>query len=278
MTDGLFMVRLKPDPAKLIAFAHSAGTLDAAPVPARPGQRSKGGGRRSAGDYGYPVHQLLTGVFGNAAPKPFSLALGPTNGAARWARSGDLLAYSPNDEKALRDYADLQRALFADWDTAADAIGLDSLKARALPADWTPGRRYRFEVRCRPVQRTSRAQEKGLPEERDVFLAAIDGLMESQPVDRAEVYLDWLAAEFDRRGGAALCNAHVSTMKRTMLVRRTSRGGDRGRASRAIDGPDVTFTGTLEITSSDTFSALLARGLGRHRAFGFGMLLLAPGG
>jgi len=278
MTGGLFMVRLKPDPAKLIAFAYSAGTLDAAPVPARPDQRTKGGGRRSAGDYGYPVHQLLTGVFGNAAPKPFSLSLGPTNGAASRARSGDLLAYSPHDEKALRDYADLQRALFPDWDAAAEAIGLESLKARTLPAEWTPGRRYRFEVRCRPVQRTSRAQERGLPEERDVFLAAIDGLPESQPVDRAEVYLDWLAAEFDRRGGAALCNAHVSAMKRTMLVRRTSREEDGGRASRAIDGPDVTFAGTLEVNDSDAFTALLARGLGRHRAFGFGMLLLAPGG
>jgi len=278
MTGELFMVRLKPDPAKLIAFAHSAGTLDAAAVPARPGHRAKGCGRRSAGDYGYPVHQLLTGVFGNAAPRPFSLALGPTNRAARRARSGDLLAYSPHDEKALRDYADLQRALFPDWDTAAEAIGLDSLEVRGLPADWTPERRYRFEVRCRPVQRTSRARERGLPEERDVFLAAVDGLPESQLLDRAEVYLDWLAAEFDRRGGAALCNAHVSAMKRTTLVRRTSREDDMGRASRAIDGPDVTFTGTLEVTDSAAFSALLARGLGRHRAFGFGMLLLAPGG
>jgi len=278
MTDGLFMVRLKPDPAKLIAFAHSAGTLDAAPVPARPGQRSKGGGRRSAGDYGYPVHQLLTGVFGNAAPKPFSLTLGPTNRAASRARSGDLLAYSPHDEKALRDYADLQRALFADWDTAAEAIGLNGLQARALPADWTPGRRYRFEVRCRPVQRTSRAQERGLPEERDVFLAAIDGLPESQPVDRAEVYLDWLAAEFDRRGGVALLNASITAMKRTMLLRRARGNAQQGRDARAIDGPDVTFAGTLEVTDSAAFNRLLARGLGRHRAFGFGMLLLSPGG
>lgn len=274
MTGELFMVRLKPDPAKLIAFAHSTGTLDAAPVPARQGRRSKGGGRRSAGDYGYPVHQLLTGVFGNAAPKPFSLSLS----TARRVRSGDLLAYSPHDERALRDYADLQRALFPGWDDDAEAIGLDSLKARALPAEWSAGRRYRFEVRCRPIQRTSRAGNRGLPEERDVFLASIDGLSESQPVDRAQVYLDWLAAEFDRRGGAALCNAHVSAMKRTMLIRRTSREGNGGRSSRAIDGPDVTFTGTLKVTDSDAFAALLARGLGRHRAFGFGMLLLAPGG
>jgi CRISPR system Cascade subunit CasE len=278
MSRELYMVRLKPDPAKLIASAHRAGTLDAAAVPARPGQQRKGGGRRTAGDYGYPIHQLLTGVFGDAAPKPFSLALNPTDSTTRRARNGDLLAYSPHDEKALRDYADLQRTLYPGWEDAASAIGLDSLNARGLPAEWSPGRRYRFEVRCRPVQRTSRAEKRGLPEERDVFLAAIDGLPESQPVDRAQVYLDWLAAEFDRRGGAALCNAHISAMKRTKLLRRASREGDGGRASRAIDGPDVTFAGTLEVTDSDPFKALLARGLGRHRAFGFGMLLLAPGG
>jgi CRISPR system Cascade subunit CasE len=40
--------------------------------------------------------------------------------------------------------------------------------------------------------------------------------------------------------------------------------------------PDVTFTGTLTVTDPTAFSALLARGVGRHRAFGFGMLLLRP--
>ena len=40
--------------------------------------------------------------------------------------------------------------------------------------------------------------------------------------------------------------------------------------------PDVTFRGTLQVTDPDRFHALLARGVGRHRAFGFGMLLLRP--
>lgn len=278
MSGELYMVRLKPDPAKLIAFAHGAGTLDAAPVPARAGQKPKGGGRRSAGDYGYPIHQLLTGVFGDAAPKPFSAVLSPTGRAALRARSAALLAYSSYGGDALREYADLQRALFPNWDDAARAIGLDTLEVRALPAEWTPGRRYRFEVRCRPVQRTSRARNQELPQERDAFLAAIDGLPETQSVDRAQVYLDWLAAEFARRGGADLCNCRITAMKRTMLLRRAHGNGQQERETRALDGPDVTFAGTLEVTDGAAFSALLARGLGRHRAFGFGMLLLAPGG
>jgi CRISPR system Cascade subunit CasE len=31
------------------------------------------------------------------------------------------------------------------------------------------------------------------------------------------------------------------------------------------------------VVDADKFAALLARGVGRHRAFGYGMLLLSPG-
>ena len=40
--------------------------------------------------------------------------------------------------------------------------------------------------------------------------------------------------------------------------------------------PDATLQGTLAVVDSGAFQALLARGVGRHRAFGFGMLLLRP--
>jgi CRISPR system Cascade subunit CasE len=35
--------------------------------------------------------------------------------------------------------------------------------------------------------------------------------------------------------------------------------------------------GTIEILDSAAFVRLLARGVGRHAAFGYGMLLLRPG-
>ena len=47
---------------------------------------------------------------------------------------------------------------------------------------------------------------------------------------------------------------------------------------RKVAGPDVVFRGELEIMDGDAFVALVVRGIGRHRAFGFGCLLLAPPG
>ena len=38
------------------------------------------------------------------------------------------------------------------------------------------------------------------------------------------------------------------------------------------------MTGTLTVTDPQAFAALLSGGVGRHAAFGFGMLLLSPPG
>ena len=40
-----------------------------------------------------------------------------------------------------------------------------------------------------------------------------------------------------------------------------------------MEGPDATVHGTLTIGDPDTVAALLARGLGRHRAYGYGILM-----
>jgi CRISPR system Cascade subunit CasE len=41
-------------------------------------------------------------------------------------------------------------------------------------------------------------------------------------------------------------------------------------------GPDAVFTGVLQVLDTTAFAALVARGIGRHRAFGYGMVLLKP--
>lgn len=38
--------------------------------------------------------------------------------------------------------------------------------------------------------------------------------------------------------------------------------------------PNAVLEGTLRVTDADAFTSLLARGIGRHRAYGFGMLLV----
>ena len=45
-----------------------------------------------------------------------------------------------------------------------------------------------------------------------------------------------------------------------------------------LEGPDATVHGTMTVTDPTAFARLLAHGVGRHRAYGYGMLLLRPPG
>ena len=53
---------------------------------------------------------------------------------------------------------------------------------------------------------------------------------------------------------------------------------DEPRKSKLFPRPDVVFAGRLRVTEPAAFGAWLGRGVGRHCAFGFGMLLLRPPG
>lgn len=106
-------------------------------------------------------------------------------------------------------------------------------------------------------------------------------------VTREAVYTDWLAQRLD--GAATIEHALLRDFRRTRTRRSTHAGqgagggggGNAGTAAprtRPVEGPDAVMTGTLAVTDADAFADLLARGVGRHAAFGFGMLLLAPPG
>jgi CRISPR system Cascade subunit CasE len=50
----------------------------------------------------------------------------------------------------------------------------------------------------------------------------------------------------------------------------------RGVSGRAPERPDAILVGTLRVSDEGGFRSLLRRGVGRHRAFGFGMLRIRP--
>ncbi len=147
-----------------------------------------------------------------------------------------------------------------------------------MPDGWRVGHRLGFDVRVRPVRRlgsdldtTSGQVAKGA--EMDAFLLEAlhryrdeSGGMAQESRNRNVVYLDWLAERLDP--AAAL----VRSASRLVRFRRVSvaRGGH------GLEGPDATIHGTLTVTDPGSFAALLARGVGRHRAYGYGMLLLRP--
>jgi CRISPR system Cascade subunit CasE len=156
----------------------------------------------------------------------------------------------------------------------ADVVRLDRLRSLPRPPDaWHPGQRLGFDLRVRPVVRLASAlegrTETGAPlslrkgAETDAFLAAV---LRGNATERETVYLDWLG---ERLAPAARLDPDTTCLAsfRRSVVQRNGR---------RIEGPDATVHGTLTVTDAAAFADLLAGGIGRHRAYGYGMLLLRP--
>jgi len=199
-------------------------------------------------DLGYAVHAALHAAFGTLAPQPWALMRDP-------GRPAKLLAYTTQDPKALHG----QAMSFAEPDVHV-ALGLADLAAKPMPAEFPLGRRLGFALRIRPTIRTDRDGNRNQSRERDAFLAAITGTAPGEGPARGEVYCAWVTARLA-----------LDSYQRSIVLRR-----DKERRLRPIEGPEAGVSGILRVTDPAAFVKLLAHGVGRHAAFGFGMLLLRP--
>lgn len=212
---------------------------------------------RQTFDEGYAMHCFLAGVFGALAPQPFRLIV------PRGSRRGVFYGYGCTDVEALREAA----VQFAD-PLQARVLPGSSLDGKLMPARWKAGTRLGFEVLTRPTVRRARGG-KNPGGEVDAFQREAERYAPgAMPRSREEVYADWLSDQFERHGGAELESAILASFQRTRSMRALRR--------RAFEGPAALLRGTLTVTDSDGFSRLLGRGVGRHRSYGYGMLLLRP--
>jgi CRISPR system Cascade subunit CasE len=236
------MIQISPKMDRVVRWAHEQRVL----------------ARRGSDDMGYAWHALLTAAFGDKAPKPFHLL-------ERRGRPAQILAYSENSASEMRDFA----ALFAD-PVVVDALAVTEIASKQMPAAFQTGARFGFELRVRP---TIRITKDGKARERDAFLSALSQIGPDEQLDRGTVYTQWLRTKL-KAGGAELTSAEISRFQMNRIVRR-NRSEDVSKLQELM-GPDVTFNGTLAVEDPAAFHAMLSRGVGRHRAFGFGMLLLRP--
>lgn len=242
-SEPFYLMHTQPDPQRLAAWAARHRLLD------------------KEGDLGYALHALLRAAFGEHAPQPFRYLD---------AEQG-LLAYTCLDATELA-----QRVALADPDAAA-ALGLGQtsrhggMSVRPFPTQWAVGHALGFEVRVRPIIREGKTGR-----ERDAFLAAIEKAA-SQELDRSQVYVQWLRDLLARQGGAELIDASMTRYQLLGVTRKSQKcNADDVRHSRLVGGPDAVLAGQLRVTDPQAFAQLLAQGVGRHRAFGFGLLLLRP--
>jgi len=221
-------------------------------------------------DEGRALHHLLTELFGKRAIHPFR---------AFWAadeRHLEVYGYSSCDAPSLVRIA--QEVGLPD---ALAVCEMGGIRSKQMPSNWNVGRRIGFETRVRPVSRLkwklpcrdNTTVERGA--EIDTFLveamrrfpnpATSENSMRQAGRTREAVYTDWLAA---RLGSVAqLCpGIRMSSFSRSRVA----------RTGNSPEGPDAILRGELVIKDPADFAEVLAKGVGRHKAYGYGMLLLRP--
>jgi len=244
-TAALYMVQMWLDPRRLAELARALH------LPLR--QASSG----------YLVHCALRELFGPHAPAPFCLQdeLGRHIRVLGYART-------PRDrlQAVARECASPMVYETLDW---------TRMCSKPMPEHFARGLVLSFELRACPVVRMSSAgKHHSARVEVDAFLARVWELDDpSVPIRREDVYRDWLAHQFRRRGGAILRAAGLRRFSLERMLRRTR---SNGRKSTVIKRPAATLAGELEVADSARFGELLRRGIGRHKSFGFGMLKVRP--
>lgn len=226
--------------------------------------------RNGSFDAGYAFHVLLSAMFGKGVLQPFRLF------SSERRASAALYAYTDVDEAGLRGTA----AAVAPPD-CLDVINPDRIRSKRMPSYIERGRRLGFDLRLRPVRRlhsdladpqSGRSWRKGV--EVDAFRLEVvrrfpsgwdDSAAARAGVTRQSVYAEWLRERFG--DAVAVEECRLVAVSRSRAVRGKNGGPE---------GPDAILQGTFAVVDEETFAGVLRNGVGRHRAYGYGMLLLRP--
>lgn len=196
-------------------------------------------------DAPYRLHCLISEVFGGQAPlRPYRIVESP-------GRPRTIFAYSRTAPAEIRRLArETGSAL------TMRALGTDALRAGPVPRI-RPGQRLVVSVLAASHRRRNGTTEMDAH-------SMSGGSPERAARERS--YAAWLAEKIERTGGAQLLSATLMRWERAREMR------SRNRPPILITRAEM--TGVLEVRSEPEFRALLATGVGRHRAYGYGMLMI----
>lgn len=205
--------------------------------------------QRKPRDLGFAMHMLLTEMFGESAPRPYLIK--NRRGATYLA----LYGYSPSTAEQLTRNIDE----FA----APNQIGvIRAIESKPMPAMFERGRTLGYEIRARPTER------RNLVEIDTVILQTERALERGEtPPTQQQAYASWLALRL-KDNGAKMLDAKILRANLTWAVRNAH--------SKAKLGPSAVMSGHLKIADPDKFAQALAHGIGRHKAYGYGMLMIHP--
>ena len=184
-------------------------------------------------------------------------AFGGRNGQTR-----DFLIRVDRKEEAFRVLI-LSRSLPAkpDW-CPTDCFG-----TKVVPDDYFAHARYRFSLLANPTKkiRSDKAGERTKNGRR-------------VPVTQREELIAWLVRKAEAGGYAVILTREDDSGKEVEVLRTIPRGREFFHKDRATHGTHtaVEFQGELTVTNPAQFRATVATGIGSAKAFGFGLLVIAP--
>lgn len=217
-------------------------------------------------DWGYLMHMQLTALFDKDAPRPFYFE--PKEETGRIV----VLGYSPQDAKQLREDADM----FAE-PAVHQSVDWDTFASKPIPSRFKVGQRLGFMTRICPTEGRAGERRGG---EIDVFARRVRDRIrsgDSRYVTRWEAYRDWLAPKMAYNNAATLESMRLTKFCVNRFVRRGEAQEGCASSKRPVhilQRPDAILQGDLTVNDPVSFNNLLVQGLGRHKGFGFGTVLL----
>ena len=197
------------------------------------------------------LHCLVFHTFGQArAPRSF-IAI-PDKDQPRL--HSKFLAYSAAPADEMRNIA-----LTNQTPVTAGIMSPFSLVSSPLPDAWRQGYTLHFQIRVSPTYRDRKTRNH-----RDLQLKH-----DAAPT-RETTYYHWLSKLLREKAGA---HAPPEAMQ---LTRFRTIGVQRSPAASPMTVPDATIRGTCTIEEPDKWAQALGEGIGRNKAYGYGMLLLTP--
>ena len=209
-------------------------------------------------DVGLAMHILLTSVFSKGTVQPYRVM-----SSARRSR-GSFYAYTNATTDELVGIANL--VIGPD---SAGVLDLDAMSSRALPVV-EADQRVGFDIKVRPTRRSNGHEADACLMhgrewvDRDSYSSCDNDRVTTSI--REKTYSKWLAERLRGVADVNMCRlAHF----------RKSRAAF-GRNRNAIHLPDATLHGDMTVLDPVAFQEKLRTGIGRHKAYGYGMILLRP--
>jgi len=207
---------------------------------------------RPKADFGYVIHGLLNILFRGFPPNSFYFD----------QVSGDLHFYTRFNKDHLDQHlARKNREACNGLGFLSSCRGYDVSDISLLIEN---NQKHSFQIQIPPIQHQSHTRR-----EMDVFSAA-----QGSRQERQDAYTTWIV---NRLTNSGLCDVQIDDVAigQSKVLRKGARSlTSRTRDEVIFDLSVATFTGSFVTPEKQCFLRTLLNGVGKHKAFGFGMLLI----